>query len=258
MEVNNIIPLFSTSASTKQGGIFTLEKPNSNVTRKFAPISLVNLAKEEKLKEITLVESNFINFMVAHKNLSEIDCQFKFGLKLVVCEDINNKSEDSFKTESKVVVFLKSDKGYKNLIKIFTKAATDGFYYIPRIDWKNLKELFSENLILALPYYSSFLARNTLTFSSIAPDLPTAPIILKEINQEIPFDYILDEVIDKYSKSNNYKIENVKSIYYKNRIDAKKFLIWRCILERKIWDKPNMDSMCSREFSWEAYKELIK
>lgn len=257
--MDNITPLFSTSASLRQGGIFVIDKAGAAAEAKHSkgPVNLVDLAKEEKLESITLVESNFVNFMQAYKFFGKINCQFKFGLKLAICDDLNDKTEESFKSESKIIIFLKDDKGYKKLINIFTKAATDGFYYIPRIDWKNLKESWSEELILALPFYSSFLARNLLSFSSIMPDLPANPILLKEVGQELPFDDLINSSIDQYAKSNSFLTENVKSIYYKNRNDAKSFLIYRAILERKTWDKPNMDGMASREFCLESYKELI-
>lgn len=256
----NPIPLFSTSASLKQGGIFTVEKAGTaqKAGHSKGPISLCDLAKEEKLSKLHLVESNFVNFMNAFKNLKDTGCDLSFGLKVVVCEDLNDKSEASFKTESKVVLFLKNDDGYKSLIHLYSKAATDGFYYIPRLDWKFLNEMWSDNLILSLPFYSSFLARNTLSFSSIAPTLPTKPLMLKEVGQELPFDSLLDEAIDRYVQSNSLETQNVKSIYYKNRTDAKKFLIWRCILNRTTWDKPGMEFMSSKEFSWQSYKELAK
>jgi DNA polymerase III alpha subunit len=257
---DNITPLFSTSASLKEGGIFVIDKAGAAADAKHSkgPVNLVDLAKEEKLPFITLVESNFVNFMSAYKNLTKIGCQFRFGLRLVVCEDLNNKTDESFKTESKIIIFLQDDKAYKNLINIYTKASTDGFYYIPRIDWKTLKEFWSDGLILALPFYSSFLARNLLSFSSIMPELPANPVLLKEIGQELPFDGLINKSLEKYSESNKSTIENVKSIYYKNRDHAKSFLIYRAILGRKTWDKPNMDGMSSREFCWESYKELLK
>lgn len=258
--MSNIVPLFSTSASRKNGGIFVIDKADSASKSKhlYGPVNLVDLTKEEKLSQITLVESNFINFLMAQKYFNEINCQFRFGLKLVVCNNINDKSEESFKSESKIIIFLKDDKAYKNLINIYTKAATDGFYYIPRIDWKYLNDNWTDDLIMALPFYSSFLAKNLLTFSSIIPIIPTGQLLLlKEIDQELPFDDLINEGVDNYAKSNNYEIENVKSIYYKNKNDANKFLIYRCILERTTWDAPNMDAMCSQNFSWEAYKELV-
>lgn len=255
--MSSIIPLFSTSASLKQGGIFTVEKAGTAEKAKHSkgPISLCDLVKQEGLKQIHLVESNFVNFMQAFKNLKSADCNLAFGLKLVICDDMQDKTEQSFVNESKVVIFMKNDVGYKPLIHIYSKAATDGFYYVPRIDWKTLNQMWSENLILALPYYSSFLARNTLSFASIVPTLPVAPVLLKEIGQQLPFDDILDNVIQAYNPGVT-QIQEVKSIYYKNRNDAKKFMIWRCILNRTTWDKPNFEHFSSKEFSWEAFKEI--
>ena len=259
--MNKLTPIFSTSASLKQGGIFTLEKPDPNSTLKNGPISLVSLAKEEKLKEIVLIESNFVNFMNASKRFGETGVQFKYGIKLVVCENMEDKSDKSFENESKVIVLLKDDSdilAYQSFIHIFTKAATDGFYYIPRIDWKNLKSLWHNGLMLALPFYSSFLYKNTLTFSSIVPDFPDKPLLFKEIGQNLPFDSILNKVVDDYANFNKYEVENVKSIYYKNRKDCRQFMINRCILDHNTWDEPHQEYMTSNDFSYESYKELIK
>jgi DNA polymerase III alpha subunit len=259
--MTDIIPLFSTSASLRNGGIFTVNKhsdrelPNA---LKNGPISLCNIAKDEGLKQVWMVESNFVNFMLAQKNLKHAGADLVFGLKLVVCEDMVDKSDESFKNESKVVIFLKNSDGYKPLIKIYSKAAQDGFYYIPRIDWKTLKAMWSDNLILALPFYSSFLAKNSLTFASIVPDLPTKPILLDEIGQELPFDAILRDAILRYAESTQSAIQPVKSIYYLKREDAKKWLIWQAILARSTYDKPNFDNCASMEFCWQSYKELTK
>lgn len=263
MPVKDIIPLLSLSSSRKQGGVFTVEPARKDDPSKpldtSGPISLCELVKEEKLKKIHLVESNFISFMAAQKNLKKQGCDLAFGLKLIVTDDIADKTEDSFKNESKIVIFMDNSDGYQALKDIYTKAATDGFYYCPRIDWKTLKYMWNDNLILSLPFYSSFLARNALSFSTMVPDLPAKPEILREIGQELPFDGILNDTIDRYAKANDIEIQSVKSIYYKNTADAKKFLIWRCIFERgSSWDSPRQEHMSSPNFSWQHYKELIK
>lgn len=252
-----VIPLFSTSASLQEGGIFTVEKAGEKekLGRKTGPVSLCDLAKDEGLKEVAMVESNFINFMQASKNFDSIGVQFKFGLKLVVCEDMADKSESSYKTESKIIVFMGSDSGYSSLIKIYSKACTDGFYNIPRIDWKTLKQMWCEDLVLAFPFYSSFLAKNTLSFATILPDLPVKPILFVE-NQLLPFDSILNDAVTKYASTEKVDVQPVKSIYYKNRNDAKSWMVYQCILRRSTWDKPNIDHCTSREFSWESYKEI--
>lgn len=261
-EARNIIPLFSTASSRKEGGIFTVEKAGEKLKQKKTrgPVSLCDLAKEENLKRLHLVSSNWIDFMSAHKNLKEIGCDLHFGLKLVICDDMNDKSEASFKTESKVIIWLAGDgdTDYERLINIFTRAANEGFYYVPRLDWKTLCEMWRDNLLLSLPFYSSFLAKNTLTFSSIAPTLPVTPLVLREVGQQIPFDFLLESTIEKYAKATSAQIQDVKTIYYKEREDAKPWQVWREILERTTHAKPNMEHCCSREFSWASFKEMMQ
>lgn len=256
-----VTPLFSSSASLKEGGVFTLEKASDieKAKRRYGPVSLCVLAKEEKLAQVTLVESNFVNFMNAAKNLPEVGAQFRFGLKVTVCDDMMQKTEESLKTESKVVLFMRNSAAYKPLIKLFTRSSTEGFYYAPRLDWKALKAGWSDDLILALPFYSSFLAKNTLTFASIVPALPAQPLLLREVAQELPFDGLLDEAVERYRAQSGCEVEQVKSIYYRRRDDSKKWQVWRAILNRGAsWDKPQMDHCASREFSWEAFKEIAQ
>lgn len=258
--MTDTIPLFSTAASLKQGGIFSVEKAGylGKLQRKRGPVSLCDLAKQEGLKRLHMVDDRFVNFFSAYRNLKEVGCDLTFGLKLNVCEDMADKSDASLKTESRVVVFMASGAGYLPLCAIYSKAATEGFYYAPRIDWKTLSALWSDQLMLTLPFYSSFLARNTLTFSSIVPTLPAAPTLLREVDQQLPFDSLLDEAVDRYAAATSAPIQRVKTCYYRNREDAKAFQVWRCILGRKTFDKPNMDHMHSREFCWQAYKELTQ
>ncbi len=260
----SIIPLFSTAPSLKQGGIFTVEKAGDKAKtgKKRGPVSLCDLAKEEGLKQLHIVDSNFVSFFYAHKNLKDIGCQLVFGLKLVICENMADKSEASLKTESKVVIWMAGDgsEDYKALINLFTVAAQDGFYYTPRLDWKTLCRLWHKDLLLSLPFYSSFLAANTLTFSSIVPELPVKPIVLMEDN-EMPFDGLLSDAAVRYAHATGSSIQAAKSVYYRNRADAKLFMIWRAILSRgrqATWDKPNMDHFTSREFCLESWKEQTR
>jgi DNA polymerase III alpha subunit len=256
--MTDVIPLFHTSASRTQGGIFTIEKAGAakESGRVRGPVSLCDLAKDEGLKKLTIVASNFADFMMGFKNLGKVGCDMAFGLKIVVCDDIAAKDEPSIKSESKVVLFMKSDKAYHALINLYTKAATDGFYYVPRLDWKTLRYMWSDELILGLPFYSSFLAKNTLTFAAITPDLPVKPVLLREVGQEMPFDDLLNGAVDQYATASGAEVQPVKSIYYKRREDAKAWQVWRAILGRATYDSPQMEHCCSREFSYESFREL--
>ena len=258
---DDIIPLFTTSSSLKEGGIFTVEKAGAatKAGKKHGPISLCDLAKEEGLKQMHLVCDRWSDMMQAEKNLRAVGCQLVFGLKLVVCADMADKSEASFKTESKVVIWMNGEGAadYTALINLYTKAAQDGFYYIPRLDWKTLKAGWDDSLILSLPFYSSFLARNTLTFASIVPDMPVAqPLLLQEVGQELPIDSLIQDSVDRWVATNGGAVQRVKSIYYKEREGAKPWQVWRATLNRASWDKPQ-DGACSREFSYESYREMV-
>ncbi len=67
------------------------------------------------------------------------------GCEFFVCEDHKNKS---VKDNGYQIVFLaKTKKGYHNLAKMSSIAHTEGFYYVPRIDKKIIKE-YKEDLIV--------------------------------------------------------------------------------------------------------------
>lgn len=257
--MTDIVPLFSTAASLKDGGIFTSEKAGvaAKAGRTHGAISLCDLAKEHGLTQLHVVDDRFANYFALYKNLKDIGCQLVFGLKMTVADDISDKSEASLKTESKVVIWMNGDGGmdYQTLIDFYTVAAQQGFYYQPRIDWKVLKAGWHDDLILSLPFYSSFLARNTLTFASIVPDLAAQPLLLREVDQRLPQDGLLDDALTRYAAATGAQTQLVKSIYYRNREDARAFQAWRAVLNRTTWDRPN-DGMCSREFCWQSYQEL--
>lgn len=66
------------------------------------------------------------------------------GCEFFVCKDRSNKSVKD--NGAQVVLLAKSKKGYHNLAKLASIAATQGFYYVPRID-KNDIEKYKEDVI---------------------------------------------------------------------------------------------------------------
>jgi DNA polymerase-3 subunit alpha len=75
----------------------------------------------------------------AHEIKGIVGCEF------FVCEDHSDKSQ---KDNGYQVVFLaKTKKGYHNLVKMSSKAYTDGFYYLPRID-RSIVETYKKDLIV--------------------------------------------------------------------------------------------------------------
>ena len=67
------------------------------------------------------------------------------GAELNVCRDMHDKSvkDDGYPT----VFLAKNKNGYHNLAKLASKAYTDGFYYVPRID-RELVAQYKEDLVV--------------------------------------------------------------------------------------------------------------
>ena len=154
----------------------------------------------------------------------------------------------------KYIIFAKNEDGYNDLVKIYSLAAKQGFYYYPRTDFKNLKKLWTKNLKLCIPFYDSFIFNNTLEGSLCIPEFDfTEPTFFVESNN-LPFDNIVLDRISKFAGS-KYEIIKTQSIYYKMKRDFKAYLTFRCINNRSTLNKPGLDHLCSDEFSFESWKE---
>lgn len=215
------------------------------------PDSIVDLAVEAKLDKCVVIDDSLSGFLEIYTNLNKAKVSLIFGYRVTIVPNLEEKNEESLEKESKIIVLAKNLAGYKKLIKISTKASTDGFYYQPRIDYKNLKELFSDDLQLIIPFYDSYLFKNTLTFSQIVPDFGALdPYYFVESNG-LPF----DGIIEKKVRAATSKIILAKSIYYKNRADFTAYMTLRCLSNRTTLEKPNLTGMFSNEFCFESWKE---
>ena len=244
-----ILPLFKSHYSIGRS-ILTLEDEEKEENQ---PDSIIDIAKDNKLKEIYLVEDNMTSFLQAYTNTKKYKINLRYGLRITLTDDIKDKNEESKQKNCKFIIFFKNKNGYKNLINIFTIAAKDGFYYEPRIDYKNLKLVWEENnLLLAIPFYDSFIFNNTLKGSICVPDISfTKPILFLE-NNRLPFDFLIRNKVINYSKINDLDLLETKSIYYKNNKDFKSYLTFRCINNRSTLNKPELSHMTSNRFSFES------
>jgi hypothetical protein len=191
-------------------------------------------------------------FLEAYTNAESLKIKLIFGLRLTFCLDHSNKSEEGRANSYKNIIFAKNAAGYKQLIKIYTFAAQEGFYYEPRIDFKALKSFWTKDLLLAVPFYDSFLYNNKYTASQCVPDFSfTEPVFFLEDNDTL-LDKDMQERVADFC-ADKYKIIHTKSIYYKNKKDFSAYLTFRAISARTTVEKPNLDGMCSDEFSIESW-----
>jgi len=245
-----MIPLFKSHYSLGRS-ILTLEDKSE---RDEYPDSVIQIAKQNKLKEIFLVEDNMSSFLEAYTNCKNNNIKLNYGLRISATESMNDKTDESRNKNSKIILFFKNKKGYESLTKLFSTAAKDGFYYEPRLDYSILKQNWSDDLILAIPFYDSFIFNNTLKNSICVPQFDfTKPVIFIE-NNDLPFDLIIKDKMLSFAKENKLEIFNTKSIYYNSRKDFKTYLTFRCINNRSVLNKPEIEHMSSNEFCFESWE----
>jgi len=170
----NSVPLWKSHFSIGKS-ILTLTE--SGKTEPLCPDSIFDLIQKSNLEETVLVEDSMSGFLEAFTNSKKCKKKLIFGLRISVVENMDEKTEESLDKVCKYIIFARNTEGYQNLIKISSLAAKQGFYYEPKIDFKNIKSLWSANLQLAVPFYDSFLHRNVLECGACVPDFSfTDPI----------------------------------------------------------------------------------
>ena len=252
MANSEILPIFKSHYSLGRS-ILTLDESEEETENK--PKSIISICKEEKIKKILLVEDSMSGFLQAYLNCENSGISLSFGLRLDICQDMNDKSEDSRSETSKIILIAKNKAGYKNLIKIYSSASTAGFYYRPRIDFNYLNEFVDDSLIIAFPFYDSFIYRNLMQGNMALPNLTDKnPIFFIEDN-DLPFDSLVKKSVVSYANAEGYSTLEAKSIYYHKREDFKAYLTFRCIHNRSSLERPRLDHMSSTEFCVESWKE---
>ena len=243
-----MIPLFKSHYSLGRS-ILTLEDKDE---KDDYPDSIIQICKENKMKELYLVEDNMSSFLEAYSNCRKNNIKLNYGLRISVTESISDKSEESKTKSSKIILFFKNKKGYQQLTKLYSIAAKEGFYYEPRLDYETISKNWTDDLILCIPFYDSFIFNNTLKNSLCIPQFDfTKPIFFIEDN-DLPFDSLVKQKALSFAEKNDLKIYKAQSVFYKERKDFKAYLTFRCINNRSVLNKPNLDHMSSNEFCFES------
>ncbi len=149
---------------------------------------------------------------------------------------------------------MKNSDAYKDLIRIYSKAATDGLYYLPRLDWKTLQSMWTENLILSIPSYSSFLHNNLLKGNECVPDFGKIKPNIFYSKMVLPFDSLIEDSHSNYAKNNKLDLIECHPIRFYSKLQFDSYFTFKCINKRSVLSKPNIDHFSSREFCWEGYQ----
>jgi DNA polymerase III alpha subunit len=254
-----VLPLFKSHYSLGRS-ILTLEKPKGKIDGK-SSVSIFDQLLINELKTLVLVEDNISGLLQASRQCEESKIKLVFGLRIEVVEDVAQKDEASFAKGAKYIILAQNSAGYKPLVKLWSVAAQEGFYYNPRLDFKLLKKYWDKNLRMVVPFYDSFLFENAFYSHTHVPELePFNPVFLTEDN-DLPFDDILLEKVKTYCQK--WPMLPAQSIYYHSPEDFVAYIAFRCLHNRgtsqkSTLDKPELEHMGSHTFNFERWlrKEL--
>ena len=231
--------------------ILTLNHPDKD--KDGGPQSVFSIAKDSN--DIILVEDSLIGFLQAQKTAESLGKRLIFGLRISCShEDYSKETKDCV---HKVIVFAKTDSGCKLLNKIYSDAHCNNEGVAKS---STLKAHWSEeDLMMAIPFYDSFIFMNNFHFCNCVPDFSfTSPLFFIEENY-LPFDGDLKNKVLDYCSKNNYNHEITKSIFYNNRSDFEAYQTYKCICSKKFkqrtLDVPNFDHLGSAEFCYESFLE---
>ncbi|MDU7143729.1 MAG: PHP domain-containing protein, partial [Anaerococcus vaginalis] len=106
----------------------------------------------EKLKEFGMDScaitdhGNMYGVIEFYKKCQANNIKPIIGCEVYICENDYKTKTPQNKRYYHLILLAKNNNGYKNLLKIVSKAYTQGYYYKPRIDFEVLKE-YKEDLI---------------------------------------------------------------------------------------------------------------
>jgi DNA polymerase III alpha subunit len=262
----SIIPLFYDHTSGKS--LLTLWDEKD--CEEGGPTSIISLAKKAGLKDLFLISPNFHPFIEGMKICDKYGINFHFGLVINVTDNRflaisptgDKENDNRLVQSSRVIIVMKNSEGYRDLVHIYNDYATNKDGRVkdtPVYDWSSLKSKWTNNLLLLIPFWDSFVANNALVHNcKIVPDFPCPPIFIREYNTEHPHEFIINRAIDRFNVGNQYDEINGKTIYYEKESDFEAYIVYRCKEERTTFNKPEHDYLCSNKFSFETWENISK
>ncbi|CAM2887163.1 DNA polymerase III subunit alpha [Hathewaya histolytica] len=181
----------------------------------------------------------------------------------IVPKSMYIKNPDRENETYHLVLLVKNERGYENLMKIVSKASLEGFYYKPRIDHDYLKE-HSEGLVATSACLGGEVQKNLLNGN--IGKAKEAALFYKEVFKE---DFYLElqyhgvqdqlkvnEMLVKLSKEIDVPLVCTNDVHYINKEDWKAHDILLCIQTGKTVEEENRMRYPSKEFYLKSVEEM--
>ncbi len=226
---------------------------------------IIAKAKELNMDSIALTDHGVMYGCVnIYKEAREQGIKAILGCEVyIVPKSMHIKSLDSDNKTYHLVLLVKNEKGYENLMKIASTASIEGFYYKPRIDRDFLKE-HSEGLIALSACLGGEVQKAII--SGNLEKAKEAALFYKSVFGE---DFYLElqdhgmeeqkkvnEVNIKLSKELNIPLVATNDVHYIVQDDYKAHDILMCIQSGKTVDDTNRKKYPSDQFYLKSPEEM--
>jgi DNA polymerase-3 subunit alpha len=226
---------------------------------------LMKAAKEKGMNSIAITDHGVMYGLVDFfKAAKENDIKAILGCEIyVVPKSMHIKQPDKENSTYHLVLLVKNEIGYKNLMKIASIASIEGFYYKPRVDCDYLRK-HSEGLIALSACLGGEVQSNVLK-GNYEKAKETA-LKYKEIFNGDFYIELQDHGMEEQKKVNE---ENIKlaeetgiplvvtnDVHYINKEDSKSHDVLMCIQTAKTIDDPNRRRYPSDQFYLKSPEEM--
>ncbi len=227
--------------------------------------NIIKRAKELGMESIAITDHGAMYGCVDfYKAAKEADIKPIIGCEVyVVPKSLYIKHNDEENDTHHLVLLVKNEIGYENLMKIVSKASIEGFYYKPRVDHEYLKE-HSEGLI-ALSACLGGEVQSHILRGNINKAKDTA-LLYKDIFKdgfylELQYHGLeeqrkVNEELIKMSKELQIPLVATNDVHYINKEDAKSHDILLCIQTGKTVEDENRMRYPSDQFYLKSPEEM--
>jgi DNA polymerase III subunit alpha len=226
---------------------------------------LISRAKEMGMKSIAITDHGVMYGCVDfYQEAVEAGIKPIIGCEIyVVPKSMHIKQNDKDNEIYHLVLLVKNETGYNNLMKIVSTASIEGFYYKPRVDHNFLRE-HSEGLIAlsaclggeVQAYLNLGLKEKAKKTALIYRDIFKEGFYLELQNHGIQEQLKVNEELIKLSKEINIPLVATNDVHYIKKEDYTSHDVLLCIQTATTVDEENRMKYPSDEFYLKSQEEM--
>lgn len=227
--------------------------------------NLISRAKELGMKSLAITDHGAMYGVVDfYKAAKEKGIKPIIGCEVYVAgKSMHIKSPDKENQTYHLVLLVKNDEGYKNLMQIVSSASIEGFYYKPRVDHDFLRQhskgIIALSACLGGEVQSKILKNNkekakeaALFYKEIFKDGFYLELQYHGIDEQLR----VNEELVNMSRELEIPLVATNDVHYINREDYKSHDVLLCIQTGKTVDEENRMRYASDEFYLKSPEEM--